>query len=307
MRLFLITVLCGLTFACAQTPEMQNNPNITPTPDNNAIANLVIAEPLVNSFQSQRAIAQLNQIVLNTKLSEEERAQMFFRRGLLYDSVGLNALAFYDFTQAIRLQPDIPGVYNSLGIQHTLRGDFIEAYEAFDSTLEIDPSYHFAYLNRALASYYDKRYELSLSDINAFYATDTSDTYRILWRYLIQYRIDPKAALHSLENAKSGVSTGAWTIRLIDFYLGEITQSDLLGDLLLGLENQKQLSERLCEVYFYLGKYYADRDQPAVAKNFFKLALATNVFEFVEHRYARLELELLHQHSPSDTKIAENE
>ena len=307
MRIFVLSVVCCLTVACAQTPVGHNAERITPAAQqNNAIANLVIAEPLVNSFQAQRAIAQLNQIVLNTKLSDEERAQMHFRRGLLYDSVGLNALAYYDFTQAIRLQPDIPGVYNSLGIQHTLRGDFIEAYEAFDSTLEIDPEYDFAYLNRALASYYDKRYELSLSDINEFYAADTSDTYRILWRYLIQYQIDPQAANISLEQAKSGVADTAWTIRLIDFYLGTITQNDLLGDLLVGLENQKQLSERLCEVYFYLGKYYADRAQPAVAKNFFKLALATNVFEFVEHRYARLELELLNQSKTLESQVSED-
>ena len=305
MRLFVLSVVCCLTVACAQTPV---NLSAKPaTQQNNAIANLIIAEPLVNSFQAQRAIAQLNPFVLNTQLSDEERAQMHFRRGLLYDSVGLDALAYYDFTQAVKLQPDIPGVYNSIGIQQTLRGNFIEAYEAFDSTLEIDPDYQFAYLNRALASYYDKRYELSLNDINEFYAADKTDTYRILWRYLIHYQIDPQAAHSHLEQAKSGVSDTAWTVRLIDFYLGNITQNDLLGDLLVALENQKQLSERLCEVYFYLGKYYSDRAQPAVAKNFFKLALATNVFDFVEHRYARLELELLNQSKSSELKPTEDE
>lgn len=307
MRLLLLLGLCFLSLGCTQTPvgQMTVVPG-TQASQSNAIANLVIAEPLLNSLQSQRAIAQLNQFVLNSKLSEEERAQMFFRRGLLYDSVGLHALAFYDFTQAIRLQPDIPGVYNSLGIQHTLRGDFIEAYEAFDSTLEIDPEYHFAYLNRALASYYDKRYELSLNDINQFYAEDKTDTYRILWRYLIQFQLDPEAAQAALLEARADVNKDAWTLRLIDFYLGNITQSALLNDLLLGLENQKQLSERLCEVYFYLGKYYADRAQPAVAKNFFKLALATNVFEFVEHRYARLELSLLNKKQSSSMPTIEN-
>jgi lipoprotein NlpI len=29
------------------------------------------------------------------------------------------------------------------------------------------------------------------------------------------------------------------------------------------------------------------------AANFFKLSLSTNVYEFVEHRYARLELDLM--------------
>ncbi len=40
-------------------------------------------------------------------------------------------------------------------------------------------------------------------------------------------------------------------------------------------------------------KVYQSEGKADVAVDFFKLTLATNVFEFVEHKYARLELDLL--------------
>jgi lipoprotein NlpI len=51
------------------------------------------------------------------------------------------------------------------------------------------------------------------------------------------------------------------------------------------------LAERLTEVYFYLGKRDELQGQYASAISLFKLAIAFNVFEYVEHRYAFLELE----------------
>jgi lipoprotein NlpI len=63
--------------------------------------------------------------------------------------------------------------------------------------------------------------------------------------------------------------------------------------LISGVTSQQQLTDRLCEAYFYLGKYHSARGNTGVASNYFKLALSTNVFEYVEHRYARLELNLL--------------
>ena len=40
-------------------------------------------------------------------------------------------------------------------------------------------------------------------------------------------------------------------------------------------------------------EYNQNKGYNSAAANFFKLSLSTNVYEFVEHRYARLELELM--------------
>lgn len=64
------------------------------------------------------------------------------------DSLGLRALARNDFSQALAIRPDMPEVFNYLGIYLTQAGNFDAAYEAFDSVLELDPTYNYAHLNR---------------------------------------------------------------------------------------------------------------------------------------------------------------
>jgi lipoprotein NlpI len=287
MRKVCLVLIALLLLGCSAVPQSDQTTKFT--------SNLVIAEPLFHTFRAQRAMAHLNQLVLQAELSPEERAQLFFQRGLLYDSMGLDALALFDYQQAIQLKPDMAGVYNSIGIHQTLSEAYIEAYEAFDSVLEIDPSYHFAYLNRAIAQYYDQRFELAKLDIDEFVKYQPDDVYRVLWRFIIYREIDEAAALAQLQLDYAAIPNSQWAKRIIAFYLGNITQAALLGDVLLDLDNQQQLSERLCEVYFYLAKFYTQRGQVGVAKNYFKLALATNVYEFVEHRFARYELRRLSQ------------
>ena len=99
----------------------------------------------------------------NAKLSDTDRARLHYDRGVMYDSVGLSALARYDFMRALRLQPDMADAYNFIGIQHTLSGDFEQAYDAFDSALELEPKYQYAYLNRAIALQYDGKQALGRS------------------------------------------------------------------------------------------------------------------------------------------------
>lgn len=50
------------------------------------------------------------------------------------------------------------------------------------------------------------------------------------------------------------------------------------------------LAERLTEVYFYLAKrHQVDGNYPA-AVSLYKLAIAQNVYDYAEHKYAFLEL-----------------
>lgn len=55
------------------------------------------------------------------------------------------------------------------------------------------------------------------------------------------------------------------------------------------------LAEHLSETNFYLGKYYLSLGEKDDAKALFKLAVSNNVNNFVEHRYALLELAQLGQ------------
>jgi lipoprotein NlpI len=212
----------------------------------------------------------------------------------------LSGLAQYDFNLAIRLKPDLAEAYNSMGVHYTQQMNFIQAYEAFDATLDLNPDYEFAFLNRGIALYYGGRPDLAIKDFDTFYSKDETDPYRALWTYIAQREIDDKKAFDELSHARAILDQGNWAANLVDLYLGKIDEQTLLNALIKGVTSQQELTDRLCEAYFYLGKYNSAKGNRGVASNYFKLALSTNVFEYVEHRYARLELTLLRGNTIDD-------
>jgi lipoprotein NlpI len=280
-----ILLVSSLLMGCASNESSPQS--------NKQMNNLLLAEPAPMSVRSQLAIARYSQILGQANLEDAQRAELLHQRGTLYDSVGLAGLAQYDYNQAIRLKPDLAAAYNSIGVHYTQQMDFIQAYEAFDATLDINPDLEFAFLNRGIALYYGGRPDLALLDFSAFYEKDSADPYRALWRYLAASKIDQPLALQDLGELRKNLDKNNWATQLVDLYLGRTDENKLLAALISGVTSQSQLTDRLCEAYFYLGKYHAERGNGGVASNYFKLALSTNVFEYVEHRYARLELDLL--------------
>lgn len=284
-HLTIIAFLSTVLFGCAN--------NTSSTQSNGQMGNLLLAEPAPMNPRSQLAIARYSHILTTADLEDEQRAQLLHQRGTLYDSVGLSGLALYDFNQAIRLKPDLAEAYNSMGVHYTQQMDFIQAYEAFDATLDINPDMEFAFLNRGIALYYGGRPDLAAQDFSRFYNINASDPYRALWSYLAASQIDVKQAKIALAEKRKDLDESNWATLLVDLYLDRATESELLNTLIKGVTSQQQLTDRLCEAYFYLGKYHSARGNSGIASNYFKLALSTNVFEYVEHRYARLELNLL--------------
>lgn len=261
--------------------------------ENSGIGQLIIAEPIAVNYKSEIAILRLSDIILRADITDEQRAQLFYDRGVIYDSVGLRSLARLDFNRALKLKPNLVDAYNFMGIQFTQLQEFNQAYDAFDSALELKPDHEYAYLNRGIALYYGGRPALARDDFQVFHHGQANDPYRLLWLYLAEYQIEPEQAAQDLSIRASQVDDNLWAKNIISLYLGKTTQSKFIQALTMNISTNKELSDRLCEAYFYLGKYNQLLGKHDVAVNFFKLALSTNVFEFVEHRYAKLELDLM--------------
>ncbi|WNO62081.1 lipoprotein NlpI [Rheinheimera sp. MMS21-TC3] len=250
-------------------------------------------EPLLVSSRAELAIARLTEILYRAELTEVQVAQLYYDRGIMYDSVGLRSLARLDFMRALRLKPDFADIYNFIGIHHTVAGEFNQAYEAFDSVLELEPDHQYAYLNRGIALYYDGLNELAISDFSTFLKLMPSDAYRMLWLYIAESEVSTEQALIHLKQNALAVNQAEWSANLVAFFSGEMTEQALLNSVIVNLDSEKELAERLCEVYFYLAKWHHSQQRDAQALNYYKKVLATNVFEFVEHRYARLEISRL--------------
>ncbi|ATA25380.1 lipoprotein NlpI [Brenneria goodwinii] len=255
----------------------------------------VLAIPLQPTLQQEVILARMEQILASRALTDDERAQLLYERGVLYDSLGLRALARNDFSQALTIRPDMPEVFNYLGIYLTQAGNFDAAYEAFDSVLELDPTYNYARLNRGIALYYGGRYLLAQDDLLAFYRDDPNDPFRSLWLYLAEREINPETAKVALQKRYDGAQKGTWGWNIVEFYLDGISEKVLMTRLQEEATDNTSLAEHLSETDFYLGKHYLSLGDKNTALALFKLTVANNVHNFVEHRYALLELALLGQ------------
>lgn len=131
--------------------------------------NAIFATPLQPSLQQEVILARIEQILASRSLTEDEYAQLLYERGVLYDSLGLRALARNDFSMALSMRPDMLEIFNFLGIYFTQAANYDAAYEAFDSVLELDPTYNNARFNRGIALYYGGRLKLAQDDLQAFY------------------------------------------------------------------------------------------------------------------------------------------
>jgi lipoprotein NlpI len=258
-----------------------------------ALSQLVIAEPLAINFKSEIAIARLSEVINHVKITDEQKAQLFYDRGVLYDSVGLRSLARLDFSHALQLEPKLTDAYNFLGIHLTQLKEFSQAYDKFDSVLELSPEHEYAQLNRGIALYYGDRPALAAQDFTNFHYKQSDDPYRLLWLYLAEYEVNPLLAKQKLKQRAELVDEQTWAKQVIYLFLDDINQREFISDLTVNIDSNKALTDRLCEAYFYLGKFNQHQKNFGAAANFFKLSLSTNVYEFVEHRYARLELDLM--------------
>lgn len=252
---------------------------------------LPMAIPLQPTTQQEIKLARIEQLLAHDELSNADLAQLYFERGLVNDSLGLRDLARLDFNRSLSIKPAQADVFNILGIYYTQNGMYDAAYEAFDSTLELDENHKFAERNRGIALYYGGRYGLAQRDLLTHYAKNNNDVYRSLWLYLVELEKDGSAIAKAnlmQRYETSDKKDWAWNIAL--FYLGQINQSVLFEQIVQISHNNLELAARLCETYFYLAKDFQAHGDLDSAIALYKLAMSGNVYEFVEHRYALLEL-----------------
>ena len=252
-------------------------------------------------FEQEVMIVRISQVLLVGKMSNEERASLHFERGVLYDSLGLWALARYDFTQALALQPKMAAVYNYLGLYLLLDEDYDGALEAFNTVFSLDPDYEYTFLNRALDFYYVERYNLAEQDFLAFYQRNKSDPYRVLWLYLNELKFKPAEAQKNLAQRAVGLSQDYWGTYIVQYYLGKLSVQELQAKAKqFATKTATQYAEILTETYFYLAKQKLNMGQVDEAETLFKLAVANQVYNFVEYRFAVFELSKLGQQAQAE-------
>lgn len=245
-------------------------------------------------FDQEVMVVRLSQVLEEAKLSNSERADLYFERGVLYDSLGLWSLARYDFSQALSLNQKMVAAYNYMGLYLLLDDDYDSAIDAFNAVLELDSTYSYTYLNRGLSFYYSGRYSEAERDLIRFYEDEPKDPYRALWLYFNELELTPLEAKANLMKRAKNLSPDFWGTNVVRYFLGGLSLAQLRSKIdAMAQPNSAHYAELLTETYFYLAKQKLKSNEREEAISLFRLALANQVFNFVEYRFALFELSQL--------------
>lgn len=266
--------------------------NATRAIENNTPSKVLpMATAVQINYQDEVKLLRINQLIAEQKdLTAQQRARLFYERGLIYDRMGLSAHSRYDFSQAINIDPAFAPAYNSLGLYLLLAHSYDDAFEAFDSALELSEKMQYGYLHRAIGLVQVERYDLASKDIAQFYALDKEDPYRLLWRYIVDSNIDKSVALQALKDGRQSYADNRYIWSLIDVIADRKTENEFFEGVFDGVYSNKELAQRLCESYFYLAQWHKISGNFNQAIHYLKLTTATNVHDFIEYKYALMEL-----------------
>lgn len=247
---------------------------------------------LAEREQYQILIGQMTSMLGKGDLTHEQKAQILYQMGLLYDRLGMDATARTMFMNSLVEVPDFARSYNFLGIYLASSERFAEAYDAYDAVLEIDPKEVYAYFNRGIALYYGNRAELGVQDLVKFYELDKNDPFRLAWLYILEREVDgQEIAREKLVERRNAIEKKVpWGLEVLDFLSGKISGHDLIEAVRRAKIDHLERARRLCEAYFYMAKEAAYAGEYKHAYDLFHLCLATNVSGYLEYRYARLEI-----------------
>lgn len=242
--------------------------------------------------QYQMVIARLTQILATEQLTPEQRAQILYQLGILYDRLGMSVTARNMFMNALIEVPDYASVYNFVGSYLAASERFSEAYDAFDAVLEIDPNESYAYFNRGIALYYGKRAKLGVEDLLKFYSFDKNDPFRIAWLYILEREVYGKqyAVEHMAERRSKIGDDVPWGIEILDFMSGEVDSNQLINTIRYADIPKVEKSRRLCEAYFYMAKMAEFDGKFKLAYDLLHLCVSTEVTGYLEYRYALMEI-----------------
>lgn len=289
-KLVLGASLClslGTLTACSSNVALDSKFSI----DDNEV--ILVTSDVLEREQYQMLITQFTQALGKDNLSHEQKAQILYQLGIIYDRLGLDVTARNMFLSSLIELPDYAQAYNFLGIYLASAERFADAYDAYDAVLELDPNEKYAYFNRGIALYYGGRAKLGMSDLAKFYEFDQNDPFRMAWLYLCEREaLGQKQALVKLSERQAKVDKEVpWGLEVLDFFAGKLSSKQIIAKLQESKLDKSELARRLCEAYFYMAKEAQYQGNNKRAYDLFHLCVATNVTGYLEYRYALLEIE----------------
>lgn len=262
-------------------------------------SNILLATPAsINQDRDQIILVKLSQMLDTQAKSADERAELFYELGIVYDRLGLESTARSMFMNALVENNKFGPAYNFVGIYFAEDGRFQDACDAFDASLELNPKDAYVYFNRGIVLYYADRSKVGLDDLEKFYNDDHNDPYRQLWYYILEqdvygtdYARSKLAERYAKVSQKDKEET--WGFNLVKLYLGSLSEAKFFDGTKQFSTDAELYSEHLCEGYFYLAKLKEMAGNDKLAYDYYHLAVASRRYGFLEYRYALQEIKAL--------------
>lgn len=246
-------------------------------------------------IEAEVMIRQIGYDIASGKLNDPHLAHAHGERALHWDSQDKVEDAVRDIDEAIRLAPAHTGHKLAKARILTGYGRFQEALEIFLALEKEGLGHEFKESDlRGMgeAYFYLGRYEEAARRLDQ--AAGLSDRTGMLisafWRHLVSLK-SGGAVASTLERSLGAESNRDWPYAVGEMLLGRMTP-DQLKDAARsddpGIER-----DQLCEAYFYTAQKYLLTGDPDQAGDYFEKAVDLNVVPYLEHKFARLELQRL--------------
>lgn len=251
-------------------------------------------------LKEQNALTNLMVSLESQAKTPEEKAELFYSIGTIYDDLGLDAMARFMYMNSIVQNPNFYRPYEVMGPYFYSDGKVGDAVDSLDSALDLnkkddDP---YIYLHRGIIMYYTGRYQFAFEDMKKFCEKDPFDPYKILCYYFAAEKYlgadNAKELLNFYyEKTKGRKESKDFGFSFVRLYLGQLSVDELFTEIKKVKDNDDLFQEHLCEAYFYVGKYELLKGNDKLAYDYFNLCEAARKYGFLEHRLARHEIDAL--------------
>jgi lipoprotein NlpI len=217
----------------------------------------------------------------------ENRAGAYAARADAYLDLGDVDRALNDDSEALRIRPEYPAVFNNRGNAHEERGEHGRAIADYDAAIAQSPNSEQAFRNRGRARFFLGEFAAAEQDFARALQLQPDNPYAILWRYLALARAG-KASADALRQAAMPLDHADWPWPAIAAFLGEADRPAVIAAAQRG--EPDAIPQQGCEAAFFLGEKAVLDGDFAAARDLLSEAAKVCRPGSVEHPSARFEL-----------------
>ena len=245
-------------------------------------------------------IAAQTKLIRSGTLKGEKLTSAYCERSAMNLYLGKPKDAFADLDKADKLAPTDALIARCRGEANFRTGAFDKSAADYTRAISLDDKDAWSFQARGLDRFYSGDYEGAVTDFAKAteLGDDTRRPYTDIW-LSSSYRRLKKELPDDLKARAAADPRGTWPRPVLATFTGLIKVDDLIA-IVEGKTGDDKIAAS-AEAYFYLGQLYLDQGDRAAAEEYFKKALATDVFPYIEFITAKFELDALAAKSESVT------